>query len=200
MNQFRVAALTTVLAAAATVFLPAQSANPAFRLTTIEGHVFVGDQPVSSPVPAAVSDPSVVRTADGRAVIAIRGGTVSLDRDSAVRVIGNAPYNFNKVEVLSGTAILKGSDNWGEVVCQDRVRVSKAGVFRIDVEPAADPIDTKCTFKVYDGAAAVQLATVTTVLTPGQAMDLNKHCGDMIPSRSFDARALDRFDRWASAR
>lgn len=198
MNPFRVAALTTVLAAAATALLPAQSASSAFRVTTVEGQVFLDDQPVSSPV--AMSDPSVVRTGDGRAVVAIRGGTISLDQSSSVRVIGNAPYNFNKVEIVSGSAILKGSDNWGEVLCQDSVRLSKAGVFRIDVRPAADPIDTKCAFRVYEGAAAVQLKTVTTVLTPGQAMDLNKHCGDMIPERYFDVRALDPFDRWAGTR
>lgn len=198
MNQFRVAALTTVLAAASTTLLPAQSASSAFRVTTVEGQVFLDDQPVSSPV--GIRDPSVVRTADGRAVVAIRGGTVSLDQNSSVRVVGNAPYNFNKIEVLSGSAILKGSDNWGEVLCQDSVRLSKAGVFRVDVRPAADPIDTKCAFRVYDGAAAVQLKTVTTVLTPGQGMDLNKHCGDMIPSQYFDVRALDPFDRWARAR
>lgn len=199
MNPFRIVALTTVLSAAAA--LPAaQISSSVFRLVAAEGQVFLDDQPVSSPVPLALRDPSVVRTGDGRAAISIRGGTLSLDRNSVARLLGNAPYNFNRIEVLSGSAILRASDAGSQLSCQDEVRLSEAGVFRIDVQPAGDPIDTKCALRVFDGAAAVQLKSVAQVLTRGQQMDLNKHCGDMIPSRRFDVLALDAFDRWASAR
>lgn len=200
MTLFRVATLTAVLAVVVAAAPSAQISSSVFKVIAIEGQVFLDDQPLSSQAPVAMMDPSVVRTAEGRATIAIRGGTLHLDRNSSARVIGNSPYNFNRVEVLTGSAILRASEAGGQVVCQDNVRLSEAGVFRIDVHPAAQPIDTKCALKVFEGAAAIQLISVTAVLTPGQQMDLNKHCGDMIPTKKFDSSALDEFDRWARAR
>jgi hypothetical protein len=200
MRVFRIVALTAALAVAATALPSAQIVSSVFKVTAVQGEVFVDDRPVSLPAPIEMKDPSVVRTADGRAAISIRGGTLYLDRNSSARVMGNAPYNFNKVEVLAGSAIVTAADAGGQVFCQDEVRLSQAGIFRIDVHPAASSIDTRCAFRVFEGAAAIQLVSVTSVLTPGQQMDLNKHCGDMIPSRTFDVLARDDFDRWARVR
>jgi hypothetical protein len=198
MTLLRPAALVALLVAVTAAIPSAQIASSRLKILAIEGAVFVDDQPVAvsgSPVP--LRDPSVVRTALGRATIALAGGALFLDQNSTARVVGNAPYNFNRVEVISGSAVLRTVEAGGQVMCEDMISLSKTGLFRIDVIAAPAVIDTKCRFRVFEGAAAVQLASVTSVLTSGQTMSLNKHCGDMLPMKEFDVRDLDDFDRWA---
>ena len=54
-----------------------------------------------------------------------------------------------------------------------------------------------CRFRVFEGAAAVPLLTVTNALRAGQTMMCNRRCGDMIPTNEFSREQLDDFDQWA---
>jgi hypothetical protein len=54
-----------------------------------------------------------------------------------------------------------------------------------------------CQIRVYEGAAAVPLTTVTNALRSGQTMTCNRRCGDMVSTNEFSPDKLDGFDQWA---
>jgi hypothetical protein len=168
-------------------------------LVMTEGAVRVDGRPVESlSGPLVLSDRAVLVTAQGRAAIALkRGGGLFLDQNSSVRVLDYGAYNFNRIEILTGSAIVSSGSSSPIVECENDMRLSDAGIFRLDVEPHASTGERYCRFRVFEGAASVQLKTVTNALRAGQTMTCNLRCGDMIPTSEFSRDELDAFDQWA---
>ena len=167
-------------------------------LVLAEGAVYLNDTAVEgTAVPSVLPDVTLLRTAQGRAAIALkRGGWLFLDADSSVRVLGNTVDNVNRLEVLSGSAIVSSMTTAPLVNCESEIRLSSGGLFRFDVQPANAESERPCRFRVYDGTAAVPLVTVTNALRAGEAMTCNRRCGDMIPTTEFSPSQLDGFDQW----
>jgi hypothetical protein len=189
--------------AVATISAPisagAQAQRTAAALVLAEDVVFLNDQPAAaSSAPSVLPDTAVVRTAQGRAAVALkRGGWLFLDAGASVRVLGNGVYNFNRLEVLSGSAIVASGTSAPQVECESEIRLSDAGFFRFDAQPVNARGERPCQFRVYEGAAAVPLTSVTSALRAGQMMTCSRRCGDMIPINEFSPGQFDGFDQWA---
>ena len=85
--------------------------------------------------------------------------------NSSVRILENRNYNFNRFEVLSGSVVLKTDrDGSAAAVCENAIQFSESGVYRFDRE-------NDCRFRVYQGAASVQLPSLPVVLTSGGTMN-----------------------------
>lgn len=193
----------SVVVALAAVFVPSsawgqQGLGAGAALVYAEGEVYLNDRPVeSNSAPSILPDRVVLRTSQGRAAIALkRGGLLYLDNDTSVRVLGNGVYNFNRIEVLAGSAIIASQTSSPLVDCENEMRLSDAGVFRFDVQRVNATGERPCQFRVFEGAAAVPLVSVTNALRPGQTMMCNRRCGDMIPTLEFSREQLDNFDQW----
>ena len=158
-----------------------------------EGTVFVQDKPLLQP--ATLPDGSVVRTAEAsRVEIRLRGGVLHVGANSSVRILENRPYNFNRFEVLSGSVVLSTDrDGSASAVCENAIQFSESGVYRFDRKD-------DCRFRVYQGAASVQLPSLPVVLTSGGTMNLNRGCGDMVPHDHFNTQEIDNLDRWSRER
>ena len=195
--------LLSVVVAFATALTPisaeAQAQRTSAALVLAEGIVYLNDRPVeASSAPSVLPDAAVLRTTQGRAVIALkRGGWLFLDVGASVRVLGNGVYNFNRLEVLTGSAIVASGTSTPLIDCENQIRLSDAGFFRFDAQPLDSRGERPCRVRVYEGAAAVQLVTVTNALRAGQTMTCNSRCGDMIPTSEFSPGQLDGFDQWA---
>jgi hypothetical protein len=186
------------------VFVPSralaqQSPGAGAALVHVEGEVYLDDRAVdSNAAPSVLPDSAVLRTNQGRAAIALkRGGWLFLDAGTSVRVLRNADYNFNRIELLTGSAIVASETSVPQVDCENNIRLSDAGMFRFDVERASSTGERSCRFRVFEGAAAVPLVTVTSALRAGQTMMCNRRCGDMVSTKEFSREQLDDFDQWA---
>jgi ferric-dicitrate binding protein FerR (iron transport regulator) len=168
-------------------------------LTRVEGAVYLDDRLVVAPLSAAALPSSaLIRTASGRAVVALKGGgTLALNEQTQVRVLANGVYNFNRIEVVEGTVVVVSGTSAPLVSCRSDARLSSAGIFRFDVQTTGTGGLITCRFRVYDGAAAVQLVTVFSAVRSGQEMTLDPSCGDMIPTVTFRLDQTDDFDRWS---
>ena len=196
--------LIAIVLALASLCAPAralaqQPPAPGAALVQTEGAVFLNDRAIeSSRASAALPDTATVRTNEGRAAIALkRGGWLFLDARSSVRVLDNGVYNFNRIEVLTGSAIVASDTSAPLVVCESEIRLSDAGMFRFDVHEVNGTAERSCQFRVFAGAAAVPLVSVTNALRAGQMMKCDRRCGDMIPTSEFSRDQLDDFDQWA---
>jgi ferric-dicitrate binding protein FerR (iron transport regulator) len=178
---------------------PVQAQPPGATLVMADGVLFLDEKSVEpNTTPLVLPDVAVLRTADSRAAVALkRGGWLFLDARSSVRVHGNGVYNFNRLEILSGSAIIASETSAPLVDCESEVRLSSAGLFRFDVRSGDTTGERPCRVRVYEGAAAVPLMTVTNALRAGQSMMCNRRCGDMIPTTEFSPAELDGFDQWA---
>ena len=176
----------------------AQAQRAAAALVLAEGTVYLNDTSIDvNAAPFVLPDIVVLRTTQGRAAIALkRGGWLFLDTESSVRVLSNGAYNFNRLEVLSGSAIVASGTSAPLVDCESQIRLSSAGLFRFDAKPVDAGGQRPCRFRVYEGAAAVPLVTVTNALRAGESMTCNRRCGDMIPTTEFSPTQLDGFDQW----
>jgi len=190
-----------VVVALAAVFAPVRALAQPSRgaaLMHAEGEVYLNDRAVESnssrtPLP----DSTVLSTRQGRAAIALkRGGMLYLDAGSSVRILANGVYNFNRIEVLTGSAIVASQTSSPLVDCENETRLSDAGIFRFDVQ-RLNATERQCRFRVFEGAAAVPLLSVVNALRAGQTMNCNRRCGDMIPTMEFSREELDEFDQWA---
>jgi len=181
------------------------AAQPHFNPPVIsqwEGKAYVEEKPLLQP--GALLDGSVVRTGEAsRVEIRLRGGVLYVGENSSVRVLDNRPYNFNRFEVLSGsTVLMTDSDGSAFAICENAVTLSDDGVYRFDLRaiPKSQYGENDCRFRVYKGAASVQLKTMPVVLTSGKTMHLNRRCGDMIPTQTFNTDDIDDLDRWSRDR
>ena len=168
-------------------------------LVHAEGEIYLNDQAVEANVaPAVLVDTVVLRTGQGRAAVALKdGGLLLLDARSSVRVPGHGASDFNRIDVLTGSAIVASGVGAPRVECEDDMRLSNGGMFRFDVHAVNSAGERFCQFRVFDGAAVVSLVSVTSALRAGQAMMCNRRSGDMIPTKEFSPEKLDDFDRWA---
>lgn len=168
-------------------------------LVHVQGEVYLDDRAVEAkPGRLPVPDPVVLRTSRGRAAMALkRGGLLFLDAGTSVRVLANGGYSFDRIEVLTGSAIVASATGAPLVNCENDVRPSNAGWFRFDVQRMNSSGERMCRVRVFEGGAAVSLLSVATTLRAGQTMMCNRRCGDHIPTMGFSREQLDDFDYWA---
>lgn len=174
-----------------------QTRRSAAEIVLAETAISVNDATIESDaLPSVLPDPALVRATAGRAVVGLkRGGWLMLDAGSSARIIGNGVYNFNHIEVVSGRAIVVSDTSAPLVRCRSEIRLSTAGLFRFDaLEPNARG-ERFCQFRVYEGASAIPLTSLTSALRPGEMMTCP--CGDMIPVMNFTPVPIDAFDEWA---
>lgn len=164
----------------------------------VEGNVYLNDRPVQR-TNELLPPNFELRTEKGRVEVRLRNGTMALGDNSAVTVDWNSPYNFERLEMSKGSAVLKTSEQGFDLLCEDSVKLSDNGMFRLDLTtvPSSQSGEHECRLRVIQGAAAVKLSTVTVALQNGETMGLNRRCGDMIPWDKFDVAKRDDFDRWS---
>ena len=184
----------------------AQHISPRTVIEHVEGKVYVDGELLDSPSASKFGNKggSVVRTEAGRAVVRIEGGTLFLGANSSVKVI-DPPYGALQFGMLTGSAVVITDETRigtaAVVACEEPVTLSGSGVYRFDamVLPTHENY-SYCRFRVYKGAAAVQLPSYISVLTSGKTMNLNHTCGDHIPTGVFDIEEIDGLDRWSRQR
>jgi hypothetical protein len=206
MKPLKILALATAFLARSAALSPAQHVTPGTgRIAYVEGKVYLKEQRVElSPVPVHVYVNSVVRTEDGRAEILLAGGvSLFLGGNTAFKLLPNSPYDFSRFELLNGSAVVVTGE-WGQslVKCENEVTLSELGIYRFDVIPVPE-LSTRekvCGFKVYEGAAAVQLPGFISVPTRGKFMSLSLGCGDRIPLQKFSIEETDSLDDWSRQR
>lgn len=188
---------TTLLLGLGALAVAAQSNHEPAAITRVEGNVYVNEMPVTTP--GSLTGDATVRTEAGRVVVRLRSGMLFLGENSSARVLDNQPYNFHRLEIKDGSAVVVTENGAGLVVCEDTLTMSDHAVVRLDLHPiAASPYgEWSCRVRVYEGAASAQLKTVATVLRAGKAMALNRRAGDLIPWNDFDLADIDDFDRWS---
>ena len=156
-----------------------------------------------SSTPVHIYNESVVRTEDGRAEIRLSGGiSLFLGEGAAVKRVPSSTSSFSGFEMLRGSAAVTTGEVGVVATCSNEVILSDFGLYRFDVIPLPElPTSEKvCGFRVYEGAAAVKLATVVSVMTPGNFMGLNLRCGDLTPIQIFDPKRTDTLDDWSRQR
>lgn len=191
--------IAAAVIATSTRALAQQASGAGATLVHAEGGIYLNDLAFeSNSGRSALPDNVLLRTSEGRAAIALkRGGVLFLDAGTSVRVLANGAYHFNRIEVLAGSAIIASETSTPLVDCENTIRLSEAGLFRFDVQPVNSAGERSCRFRVFEGAAAVALLSVTNALRAGRAMMCNRRCGDMIPTTDFSREQLDDFDQWA---
>jgi ferric-dicitrate binding protein FerR (iron transport regulator) len=199
MSSIRLACFLAICSAIISGTTAAQTPRQVAALILAEGGVYLDDELVGALSSAVVlHDSATVRTAGGRAIVALKhGGVLALDENTRVRVLVNGVYNFNRVEILEGTAIVISDTSSPLVSRLTDTRLSSDGIFRFDVQRTRPDGTAVCRFRVYDGAAAVPLPTFVSVLRSGQAIGLDPTCGDMIPTMTFAPEPVDDFERWS---
>ena len=162
-----------------------------------EGEVFLNDQAVVGVSRTLIGADSLVSTGRGRAEVNLRDGSrIFLGPNSSLRIVYDKRYNL---AILSGSATVASDGTAIKVTCENVVSLSGPGIFRFNVNTDSNPTSTYCNLRVVEGAASVHLQALGAALSAGQAMKLNRHCGDMIPTETFDASVVDDFDRWVRA-
>jgi hypothetical protein len=200
MPLHRVSVVASLAVLSATVAPSAQQTAAVASLVRVEGTVTLNGQPVAAGAPAtALGDVAEFQTKDGRLAIALkRGGTFVLGPNASARLDANRTYNFNRIEMLAGSAVLLSGTSSPIVVCGTEARFSTGGVFRFDVlDPERVDGSQRCRVRVREGAASTPGASIAYVLRDGQEMVMSKRAGDMIPVNQISAAALDDLDRWA---
>ena len=98
-------------------------------LVHAEGAVDLNDRAVEpTSTPDVLPDKAELRTTEGRAAIALkRGGLLFLDAGTSVRVLGNGVYNFNRIEVLTGSVIVASGTNSPLVECESEINFRMRG-------------------------------------------------------------------------
>ena len=204
MKSVRVFLLGTTLLATGAV-LPAQFIAPGSGLIAhVEGKVYLDDQPLEpSSTPIYILNPnSAVRTEEGRAEIRLAGEvSLFLGENSAVKRVPSGPHIFSRFELLNGSTVVKTGNAGSVATCENQVTLSNLGLYRFDViRPPGLPNEKLCGLRVYEGAAAVQLASVISVATSGKFVGLSLACGDLIPLQKFNIEHTDELDNWSRQR
>lgn len=193
--------IASLTAFGTTLSVSAQQPVASARLVRAEGAVTLDSRAVAAGVATTtLGEIAQIQTQEGRAVIALkRGGTFVLGPNSSARVHANSVYNFNRIEMLKGSAVLLSASSSGLVTCGTDGRLSSEGVYRFDVlEPERIDGTQRCRVRVYEGAASTSGASISYILRAGQEMVMNRRAGDMIPVNRLTPGILDDLDRWAS--
>lgn len=200
MSLSRISLLASLTVFGAALSASAQGPAASASLVRAEGAITVNGQAVAAGVATTtLGEVAELQTRDGRAVIALkRGGTFVLGPNSSARIHANGVYNFNRIEMLTGSAVLLTASNSGLVACGTEGRLSSEGVYRFDVlDPERIDGTQRCRMRVYEGAASTPGASISYVLRTGQEMVMNRRAGDMIPVNRLTPDVLDDLDRWA---
>lgn len=206
MRRMSISGFITTFLAVGAAMASAQRISPRAVIEHVEDKVSVDGQLLDPPSARNFGNRggSVVRTEAGRAVVRLEGGTLFLGANSSVRVI-DQPYANIQFGMLTGSAVVITDETRigtaAVVTCEEPVTLSASGVYRFDaiVLPGQENY-SYCRFRVYKGAAAVQLPTYISVLTSGKTMNLNHTCGDHIQTGVFDIEEIDGLDRWSRQR
>jgi hypothetical protein len=170
MHPIRKLMVPSILALLCSLSLPAQTLPPGSgQIAHIEGKVYLDQQPVeASNTPVWILNRnSVVRTEEGRAEILLAGGVfLFLGENSAVKRVPSDGYHSSRFEVLSGSTVVTTGEMGSVAKCENEVTLSDSGRYRFDVPrlPAELSSERLCGLKVYEGAAAVRLASVISLL------------------------------------
>jgi len=192
--------VATTLLALCLVMFSEQILSGSMLIAHIEGKVYVNEQRVEpSSAPIHMYNESVVRTEDGRAEIHLSGGiSLFLGEGAAVKRVPSSTSRFSGVEMLRGSAVVRTCEMGVVATCSNEVTLSDSGLYRFDVIPLPElPGEKLCGLRVYEGAAAVKLATVISALAPGKFLSLNLACGDRTPVQIFDPKHADALDDWS---
>jgi hypothetical protein len=161
-----------------------------------EGAVYVGNQtwqPSSSQFDA-IKENTVVRTEAGRVeVLLVPGSFLRLGENSSFRLLTNRLID-TRLELLSGSAVLEvdqvtKDDNVTVVSGQAVVQFPKAGLYRMDSEPAQ--------IKVFKGAAMVQMGDRNIEVPSAKMLGLS---GETAALEKFDTENTDSLDNWSHRR
>ena len=200
MSLPRISLLASLSVFGATLPGSAQGLAAGATLVRAEGASTVNGRAVPADLGAiTLGEVAELQTKGGRLMIALkRGGTFVLGPNSSARIHANSVYNFNRIEMLTGSAVLLSASNSGLVTCGTDVRLSSEGDYRFDVLDS-ERIDgtQRCRVRVYEGAASTPGASMSYVLGAGQEMVMNRRAGDMIPVNRLTPDVLDDLDRWA---
>lgn len=174
--------------------------GPTATIVRAEGEVTLDGRAVeagSTAIPLGES--AEIHTAAGRTVVVLkRGGALVLGPHSSARVHLNRIYNFNRVELLTGSAVLLSGPSTGLLACGTEARLSSGGAFRFDVlERERVDGSQRCRIRVYQGAASAPGASMSYILRDRQEMVLNRRAGDMIPISPLPSEVFDELDTWA---
>ena len=168
-------------------------------LVLTEGLVYLNDRPVeANSVPSVLPDAVVLRTARAarrsrssaaagsfwrrahRCVYSVTACITSIEsRRSQVRRLSRP----KRARPSSRAKTTSGSRQVGYSASTYRTQTPETNGY--------------CRFRVFEGAAAVPLVSVTNALRAGQTMMCNRRCGDMVQTNEFSRGQLDEFDRWA---
>src|SRR4026207_1197610 len=130
MSSMRLVQVVVICAAVGVAPSSAQTERAVATLTHAQGAVYLDDQLVVASSGVIVGDSAFIRTVGGRAVVALkRGGVIALNEHTLVRVPANAGYNFNRIEVVEGTAVVISGTSTPLVTCRTDAQLSSAGVF-----------------------------------------------------------------------
>jgi hypothetical protein len=162
----------------------------------VEGDAFLGDKPyVMQPSQfGEVKENMVFRTEEGRAEILLPPGVFfRMGEKASFKMISNRLID-TRVELLTGSAVLEIDDIAKEasvtVVCKEgTVTLSKAGLYRFDLEPAQ--------VKVYKGSAEVAVKGETVSVGAGKMLMLD---AAVAMADKFNVADTDSLDRWSHRR
>jgi hypothetical protein len=162
----------------------------------IEGTVYLGDkvleiQPAQFP---DIKEKTVLRTDEGRAEVLLPPGVVMrVGEKTSFRMISNRLID-TRIELLTGSVVIEadeiGKDTNVTVVAQNAtVVLSKAGIYRLDMQPAQ--------LKVFKGAADVQIGSDNVQVSGGKMLQLG---GALAVAEKFNTEDTDSLDHWSRRR
>jgi|SRR5579871_5168957 len=180
---------------------PQANSSPA-AIVGIQGAVYLDGKQVTieSGRYRDIEERSLVQTYEKPAdVLLALGATLHLADNSGFRLLSRSEGNAH-IQVVAGSASVvmeEGSASAklldhhvaGKLIvdCEDTVKLASSGKYHFRVfRLSRDSTSSFCEFKVYDGAATVQLLTVAPVLMPHEMMVLSKACGDHVQIDKFD--------------
>jgi hypothetical protein len=162
----------------------------------VEGQVYIGDQLVDPQFGhfPTLGENAILRTQEGRAEMLLNPGVfLRLSENSAVKMITNRLID-TRLELLQGSAVVEADqiakdNNVTVVVDEAAISVAKAGVYRVDAEPAR--------LRVYSGDAQVQRGDRYLSVNGGKMLNLTDETASL---EKFDTKDTDALDRWSERR
>ena len=197
----RVSALASVVVLTAALgYVPASAQHVISAKSGLihytEGSVLVGEQPVgqNSSSFQYIANGQTLHAGEGRAEVLLAPGQfLRLNENSSIKMISNK-LEDTKLEILSGSAIfevveLQKGTSLSMVIGNYTLEVRKAGLYRIDTDPAQ--------VRVFKGEAVVVGSGQSTTAKEGKQILL----GAVLGTEKFDSVAgSDEFARWAERR
>jgi len=161
-----------------------------------EGQVLLNDRAVESSITRypEMKETAVLRTEAGRVEVLLTPGVIlRMGENTALKMITNRLVD-TRVELQSGSAVVEAvqtakDNNVTVVVKNGAAAITKAGIYRFDVEPAQ--------VKVFRGETAVEISGQTTLAGAGRMLMLD---GSSAAVEKFNAEDTDALDHWSKQR